>query len=98
MIVTVVVGRWRRALVVLALAASGLATSACSSSLVDASHQDGYYWYKADGVGPIRALHNRGDSFTTACTISAKQAVPSSDNTGDWISGCVEAAEGGRLP
>jgi len=82
----------------LVLVASGFAASACSSALVDPSHQDGYYWYKADGVDTIKALQEVGDSLTKACLAQVQHAMPHGDSPGDWVTGCVYAAKGGNQP
>jgi len=82
----------------LVLVASGLTVSACSSALIDPSHQDGYYWYKADGVDIIKALQRDGDSLVKACSAEVKHAIPPGDNSGAWINGCVSAADGGNQP
>ena len=89
---------WSRAVVILIVVASGLTASACSSALIDVSHQDGYYWYKADGVDTIKALQKNGDSLTEACSAQVQQAMPHGDSRGDWVTGCVYAAEGGNQP
>ena len=90
--------RWSRAVVILVLAVSGLTASACSSALIDPSHQDGYYWYKADGVDTIAALQKDGDSLTEACSAQVKHAMPHGDSRGDWVTGCVYAAKRGDQP
>jgi hypothetical protein len=94
----VAVSRWRRAIVILVVMASGLTVSACSSALVDPSHQDGYYWYKADGVDTIKTLQKNGDSLTAACSSQVQHAMPQGDNRGEWVTGCVYAAKGGDQP
>ena len=90
--------RWSRAVVALTLVASGLTASACSSALINPSHQDGFYWYKADGVDIIKALQKQGDSLTKACTDQVAHVMPHGDNRSDWITGCVYAAKGGNQP
>ena len=89
---------WGRAAVILVLLASGLMASACSSALIDPSHQDGFYWYKADGVDIIKALQKQGDSLTEACSAQVVRVMPHGDNRGDWVTGCVYAAKGGNQP
>jgi hypothetical protein len=90
---------WRgRAAFILALLASGLMASACSSALIDPSHQDGFYWYKADGVDIINALEKQGDSLTEACSAQVVHVMPHGDNRSDWVTGCVYAAKGGNQP
>jgi hypothetical protein len=94
-----VAARWcSQAVVILVLVASALAASACSSALVDPSHQDGYYWYKADGVDTIKALQKAGDSLAKACSAQVQHAMPHGDSRGDWVTGCVYAAKGGNQP
>lgn len=83
---------------ILILVASGLTASACSSALVDPSHQDGYYWYKADGVGTTKALHKSGDSLREACSAQVAHPMPGGDSRDDWVTGCVYAAKGGNQP
>ena len=61
-------------------------------------HQDGYYWYKADGVDIIRALRHRGESLTEACSAQVGHVMPHGDNRGEWVTGCVYAAKGGNQP
>jgi hypothetical protein len=87
-----------RAVVTLVVVASGLTASACSPVLVDPSYQDGYYWYKADGVNTIKALQKDGDSLTEACLSQVQHAMPHSDSPNDWVPGCVYAAKGGNQP
>ena len=90
--------RWSRAVVILTLVASGLTASACSSAQIDPSHQDGFYWYKADGVDIIKALQKQGDSLTEACSAQVQHAMPHGDSRGAWVTGCVYAAKGGNQP
>ena len=90
--------RWGRAVVILFLVTSALTVTACSSALIDPSHRDGFYWYKADGVDTIKALQKEGDSLAEACTAQAQHAMPRGDTRGDWVTGCVYAAEGGNQP
>jgi hypothetical protein len=89
---------WSRTVFILILVASALLASACSSALVDPSHQDGYYWYKADGVDTIKALQKDGDSLAEACSAQVKHAMPEGDIRGAWVTGCVYAANGGDQP
>jgi hypothetical protein len=89
---------WSRTVVNLVLIAAGLTASACSSALVDPSHQDGYYWYKADGVAVIKTLQKDGESLTEACSAQVTHAMPRGDNRGDWVTGCAYAAKGGNQP
>jgi hypothetical protein len=92
------VGRWSRGAVILVLLASGLMATACSSALIDPSHQDGYYWYRADGVDIIKTLQKHGDSLTEACSAQVVHVMPRGDNRGDWVTGCVYAAKDGNQP
>jgi len=89
-------GRWR-ALIVPALVACAVSVSACSATLTNPSHQDGYYWYRAKGVDTIKALQRTGDSLALACTVEVKYAMPAGENSGDWVNGCVYAGHGGTL-
>lgn len=88
----------RRAVVILILVAYGMTASACSSASVDPSHQDGFYWYRADGVDTIKALQKAGDTLTEACSAQVQHAMPHGDTRGDWVTGCVYAAKGGNQP
>jgi hypothetical protein len=98
MIRDVPVRQWSRAAAILVLLASGLMASACSSAVIDPSHQDGYFWYKADGVDIIKALEKQGDSLKEACSVQVVHVMPRGDNHVDWVTGCVYAAKGGNQP
>lgn len=92
------VKRWNRSAVILVLLASGLMASACSSALIDPSHQDGFYWYKADGVDIIKSLQKQGDSLIEACSAQVGRVMPHGESRSGWVTGCVYAARGGNQP
>ena len=46
----------------------------------------------------IKALQKDGDSLTEACSAQVQHTMPHGDSRGDWVTGCVYAANGGNQP
>jgi hypothetical protein len=69
----------------------------CTRYIPNASYEDGYYWYQADGVSIITAKTQARESLSVACS-SEVGHMPKGDNSGQWKYGCVSAAHGDNLP
>ncbi len=74
-----------------------LLLAGCTRDIPNASYEDGYYWYRADGVSIIKAKTHAREPLSAACS-SEVGHMPKGDNASQWKYGCVSAAHGDNLP
>lgn len=82
---------------VAAAALTCLLLAGCTRYIPNASYEDGYYWYRADGVSIIKSKTQARESLSAACSAEVGH-MPKGDNSSQWKYGCVSAAQGDNLP
>ena len=74
-----------------------LLLAGCTRDIPNVPYEDGYYWYRADGVSIIKAKTHAREPLSAACS-SEVGHMPKGDNASQWKYGCVSAAHGDNLP